>query len=213
MSSLIDTMIMGGSNIRGRLVRQIATYTSFALIYFPSWLAIGIVLSVQILPKHSKGLPVGFVILSGLALTGFSLFGASFFKKAQLSGSIMMVIALVVAIIPAVLVEQTSSTCGILSFLFPSANFTYFLTGIGTFEIADTPVSMTGRANPESLLDRWRLPLYIHWIFLIVHIFVFPALAFVAEHLMFSTASPHRRFARPASPEDATVEISNFCKT
>lgn len=213
MSSLIDTMIMGGSNIRGRLVRQIATYISFALIYFPSWLAVGIVVSVQILPKHSNGLPVGFVILSGFALTGFSLFGASFFKKAQLSGSIMLVISLVVAVIPAVLVEQTSSTCGVLSFLFPSANFTYFLTGIGTFEIADKPVSMMHRADDRLLVDRWRLPLYIHWIFLIVHIFAFPALAFATEHLMFSTASPHRRFARPASPEDATVEIIGFHKT
>ena len=162
---------------------------------------------------RSEGLPVGFVILSGLSLTGFSLFGASFFKKAQLSGSIMVVIALVGAILPAVLVEQTSIVCGILSFIFPSSNFTYFITGVATFEAANKPVSMMHLANDAVEHDRWRLPLYIHWIFLIVHLLVFPALAFVVEHLLFSTASPHRRFAPPTNAGDPTVMISGFHKT
>jgi ATP-binding cassette subfamily A (ABC1) protein 3 len=213
MSSLIDTMITGGSNVRGRVVRQTATYISFSLVYLPSWLAIGVVISALVLPVHSNGLPVGFVILSGLSFAGFSLFGASFFKKAQLSGSIMVVIALVAAILPAVLVKQTSVACGILSFLFPSANFTYFITGIATFEAADKPVSMMHRANDTMEQDRWRLPLYIHWIFLIVHLLAFPALAFVVEHVLFSTASPHRRFAPPAKMGDPTVTISGFHKT
>jgi ATP-binding cassette subfamily A (ABC1) protein 3 len=213
MSSLIDTMIMGGSNIRGRVVRQTATYVSFALIYFPSWLAVGVVISVLVLPKYSNGLPVGFVILSGLAFTGFSLFGASFFKKAQLSGSIMVVIALVAAILPVVLFQQTRIACGILSFLFPSANFTYFITGVATFEAADKSVSMMHLADEMAEQDSWRLPLYIHWIFLIVHLFLFPALAFVVEHVLFSTASPHRRFAPPASIGDPTVTITGFHKT
>jgi ATP-binding cassette subfamily A (ABC1) protein 3 len=212
MSSLIDTMIMGGSNVRGRVVRQVATYISFALVYFPGWLAVGVVISTLILPNHSNNLPLGFVILSGLGFTGFSLFGASFFKKAQLSGSIVVVITLVVAILPAVLFKQTSVVCGILSFLFPSANFTYSIIGLATFEAADKPVSMLHLAE-ETDDNQWRLPLYIHWIFLIVHLFMFPALAFVVEHIFFSTASLHRNFVRPTGTGDPTVTISSFCKT
>lgn len=206
-------MIPGGSNIRGRIARQVATYISFATIYFPSWLVVGIVLSVVVYPDFSRNMPLGFTILSGFALTGFSLFGASFFKKAQLSGSIMIVIAVVFAILPVVLFQQTRITCGILSFICPTANFTYFITGVGTFEAAGKPVSMMKLAQDSDLLDGYRLPLYIHWIFLIIHILVFPVLAFATEHLIFSTASRHRQFTAPAEADDATVTLSGFGKT
>ncbi|KAI4612446.1 hypothetical protein J4E80_007179 [Alternaria sp. BMP 0032] len=213
MSSLIDTMIMGGSKFRGIAVRQIAAYASFALVYFPGWLAVAIVISAAILPVTSNYLPVGFVLLYGLAVTGFSLFGASFFKKAQLSGPIMVVVTLVAAILPAVLFNQTSTVCAILSVLFPSANLTYFITGMATFEAADKPVSMMHRADEASESEHWRFPLYIHWLILVLHVFVFPILALLVEHLLFSTASPHRRFERPASAGDPTVRVSDFCKT
>ena len=213
MSGLIDTMIPGGSNIRGRVVRQVATYISFAAIYFPGWLAVGIVLSVVVYPNYTRAMPLGFTLLSGLALTGFALFGASFFKKAQLSGSIMIVITLIFAVLPVVLFQQTQVACGILSFLCPSANFTYFITGVATFEAAGKPVQMMRLAADGDLMDTFRLPLYIHWIFLIIHILVFPVLAFATEHLLFSTASPHRQFAPLAKADDATVTLSSFGKT
>lgn len=213
MSGLIDTMISGGSNIRGRVVRQVATYLSFAAVYFPGWLSIGIVLSVVIYPKTSKGMPLGFVLLSGLAFTGFALFGASFFRKAQLSGSIMIVITLVFAILPVVLVEQTQVACGVLAFLVPSANFTYFITGIGTFEVTGKPVKMMSLADEANNARLWRLPLYIHWIFLIIHVFAFPILAFATEHIMFSTASQHRKLVPSANSDEPTVTLSGFGKT
>ena len=213
MSGLIDTMISGGSSIRGRIVRQIATYISFTAVYFPGWLAIGVVISVVVFPAHSRGLPVGFLILSGLSFTSFSLFGASCFKKAQLSGSIMTVITIVGAILPVVVAEQTKATCAILSIIFPSANLIYFLTGIATFEAANEPVDMMRfiyKADDEP--QTFRLPLYAHWIIVIVHILVFAALAFAVEHVLFSTASPHRRFAQPANPGDQTVTLLGFSK-
>jgi ATP-binding cassette subfamily A (ABC1) protein 3 len=215
MSGLIDTMISGGSSIRGSLVRQVATYLSFAAIYFPSWLAVGIVVSVLIFPVESRGLPTGFFILAGLSFTSFSLFGASFFKKAQLSGSILAVVIIVGAILPVVLGEQTKTVSGVLSVLFPSSNLSYFITAIGKFEAANKRVSMTGSALDarDKLADLFRLPLYAHWVIVVVHIVVFPVLAFAVEHLLHSTASKHRRFSQPASPEDPTVVLTGFSKT
>lgn len=206
-------MMPGGSNVRGRVARQVATYISFATIYFPGWLAVGIVLSVVVYPNFSRNMPLGFTILSGFALTGFSLFSASFFKKAQLSGSITIVIAVVFAALPVVIFQQDNVVCGILSFLCPTANFTYFITGVGTFEAAGKPVSMMRLAAEDDLIDNYRMPLYIHWIFLIIHILVFPVLAFATEHLLFSTASKHRQFAAPAKADDATVTLTGFGKT
>jgi ATP-binding cassette subfamily A (ABC1) protein 3 len=214
MSGLIDTMISGGSSVRGRVVRQISTWISFSLVYFPSWIATGVVIAVVVVPETSRNLPIGFVIFSGLSFVSFSLFGASFFKKAQLSGSIMIVIAIVGAILPVVLFQQTKSTCAILSVIFPSANFTYYITGHATFESQKKQASMTGSAyDHDDDSNDFRMPLYFHWIMAIVHLLVFPPMGFAVEHLLHSTASPHRRFETPLAPGDATVTLSGFTKT
>ncbi|KAH7089962.1 hypothetical protein FB567DRAFT_315520 [Paraphoma chrysanthemicola] len=214
MSGLIDTMISGGSSVRGRLVRLISTYISFALIYFPSWLAIGLVISLVCFPVTSQNLPVGFFILAGFSLTSFSIFGASFFRKAQLSGSIMIIIAVVGAILPVVLFQQTKGTCTLLSILFPSANLTYYVTGHAAFESENKQASMTGAAyKPEQEIGEFRMPLYFHWVMVIIHIVVFPPLAFLVEHWLHSSASPYRRFEKPAKAGDPTVTLSGFTKT
>jgi ATP-binding cassette subfamily A (ABC1) protein 3 len=216
MSGLIDTMISGGSNFRGRLVRQIATWISFSVVYFPSWLSIGLVISLVCFPETSRNLPVGFTILAGFSTTSFALFGASFFKKAQLSGSIMTVIAIVGAILPVVLFDQTKTICAVLSIIFPSANFTYFVTGHAVFESQNKQASMTGSAyKPEQLTEsiNFRMPLYFHWVMVIIHIFVFPLMAFAVEHLLHSTASKHRTFEKPAEAGGPTVALSGFTKT
>ncbi|KAF2825651.1 P-loop containing nucleoside triphosphate hydrolase protein [Ophiobolus disseminans] len=214
MSGLIDTMISGDSNVRGRLLRQISNWISFAIIYLPSWLSVGLIISLVCFPVTSRALPAGFTIMAGLSITSFSLFGASFFRKAQLSGSIMTVIAVVGAILPVVLFDQTRAVCAILSILFPTSNFTYYVTGHAAFESEDKPVSMTGSAyKAEDELGEFRMPLYFHWVIVIIHILVFPPLAFLVEHLLHSTASQHRRFEKPTSPGDPTVVLSGFTKT
>lgn len=216
MSGLIDTMISGGSNVRGRVVRLISTWVSFAVVCFPSWLSIGLVLSLVCFPNTSKNWLVGFVILAGFAINSFSLFGASFFKKAQLSGSIMTIIAIVGAILPVVLFEQTKVTCAVLSIIFPTANFTYYVTGHASFELRNKQASMTGFAfNGDYVSDseKFRMPLYFHWIMAIIHVFVFPPMAFAVEHFLHSTASKHRTFETPATVGDPTVTLTGFTKT
>lgn len=222
MSSLIDTMIPGGSNIRAQLARQISTYISFAVVYCPSWIIVGIVISTVVFPHTSRNVPIGYHILSGLAFNSFSLFGSSFFKKAQLSGSIMVVIALVTAILPQVLYEQTRTTCLILSLIFPSANYTYFITGLATFEAGKVKVDMM-RATPKLILSNgeideasgaeWRIKLYLYCIFLVLQVLVYPALAFFLEKVLFSKTSSNRTFAKPANSDTPTVTLSTFCKT
>jgi hypothetical protein len=215
MSGLIDTMISGGSNVRGRVVRLISTWISFAVVCFPSWLSIGLVISLVCFPKTSRNWPVGFAILAGLAINSFSLFGASFFKKAQLSGSIMAIIAIVGAILPVVLFEQTKVICAVLSIIFPSANFTYYVTGHAVFELQNSQASMSSFSSYGYVSDseKFRMPLYFHWVMAIVHILVFPPMAFAVEHILHSTASKHRTFEKPTNVGDPTVTLTAFTKT
>lgn len=214
MSGLIDTMISGGSNIRGRLVRQISTYLSFAMVYFPGWLGIGITIAKVVVPITSHSWPIGFVLLCGFALTSWSLFGASFFKKSALSGSIMVIIGVIGGILPVVIFNQTRATCIILSILFPSSNFTYYITGHAVFEAINKQASMS--VVPDEFgggTFSYRMTPMFHWIILVIHIVIFPPMAFAVEHLIHSTASPYRKFVKPSNPGDPTVTLTNFKKT
>ncbi|KAF2728683.1 P-loop containing nucleoside triphosphate hydrolase protein [Polyplosphaeria fusca] len=212
MSGLIDTMLPGASVFRARLVRQLAAYLSFAAVYLPSWLVIGIVISVVVYPETSHNVPIGYHFLSGLAFCSFSLFASSLFKKAQLSGSIVTVVTLVFAILPQVLWKQSRSLITAFSLIFPSANYTYFITGMGLFELEPLRLDLMATVPGENE-DVQRIELYLHLVFLSVQIVVYPMLAFFLEHLLFSTASHGRGFAKPSSPADPTVTLTGFSKT
>jgi ATP-binding cassette subfamily A (ABC1) protein 3 len=203
-------MVPGGSNIQGRFVRQISTWISFAAVYLPSWIVVGIVISASCFPKTSLGIPVGFTITTGLALTSFGLFGASCFRKSQLSGSIIGIIALLFAILPISLANQTQGTALLLSFLCPSAAFTYFVTTAASFEAAKIGLVMW-KLPPDS--GDFRINVGVLWLILVVQILVFPILAFLVEHLLFSTASSSRVFATPSNPGGPTITLLGFAKT
>lgn len=212
MSSLIDTMVPGSSPVRAKLLRQISAYISFVTVYLPSWIAVGIIISVVVFPKTSAGIPVAYHIFSGLAFTSFSLFGASFFKKAQSSGAIMIIITLVMAILPQVIWEQPAAAVIILSLFFPSANYTYFINGLALWEIKNERIDLNYR--PEHPNDDVKnLSLAIYWGFLAVQIVLYAVLAFLVEHFLFSTNSPDRHLI-PSSDQNApSVVLKGLSKT
>lgn len=133
-----------------------------------------------------------------------------------MSGSIMTVIAIIGAILPVVLFEQTKTITTVLSIIFPFANFTYYVIGHAVFESTGKPVSMTGSAynlEDRTSVTEFRMPLYFHWIIVIVHLLVFPLLAFATETLLHSTASKNRTFVKPETAGAPTVVLSGFTKT
>ncbi|KAF2443727.1 hypothetical protein P171DRAFT_473917 [Karstenula rhodostoma CBS 690.94] len=134
--------------------------------------------------------------------------------KSQLSGSIMVVIALVFAVLPQTLYEQTSVVCGVLSFIFPLATYTYFITGPAVFEAYDFKMRMWSQP-PDDTEDphHWRLNNVIHWVFLAIQIAVYPIPAFLVEQARFSTASPYSTFVQPPHEHAPTVTLTSFSKT
>ncbi|KAF2196170.1 P-loop containing nucleoside triphosphate hydrolase protein [Delitschia confertaspora ATCC 74209] len=221
MSDLIDTMIPGGSASWARLIRMVSTYVSFVSVYLPSWLAIGIVMSVVVFPKTSHGIPVGYHIFSGLAFCSFSIFAASFFRKSQISGSLTVVVTLLFGVLAQFMTEQSSGLVVFISLIFPSANYTYFVIQLAVWESEGVKVDMMVGLPPKALDNGWdmgedgpyRLPIYVLWIFLIIQMLVYPVLAFYNEQLLFGSASAGRRFAKPEDSEVATVTLKGFGKT
>jgi hypothetical protein len=92
--------------------------------------------------RKLRAIPIGYDLFSGFAFCDLSLFGASFFRKAELSGSRMVIITLVFAILPQTLYRQPESLVVIFSLLFPSSNYTYFVTSLALWEGSDKDVNL-----------------------------------------------------------------------
>ncbi|KAL8752142.1 MAG: hypothetical protein Q9184_005829, partial [Pyrenodesmia sp. 2 TL-2023] len=211
LSQLIDAMMPNQTKWQPQLARLFAHHFAFSLIYMPSWLATGIVLGSVVFIKSSAAITIFYHLTVGLALCSFALVGAACFKKAQLSGIILTVITVVLAVIPQVLAprKQTPATVFALSLIFPSANYTYFITSMARWEFLHLPMNLL-KAAPES---PWRLHGVVLWIFLWIQIFVYPVLALVVERLLFSTASGNRTIHSSDNPLAPAVRLSGFSKT
>lgn len=145
-------------------------------------------------------------ILIGLSLASFSLFGASFFRKAQLSGITVTIVALLLAVLAQVLGTASTGAVAVLSLLFPPMNYTYFIILMARFEAQDERTNLL-KSAPD---NPWRLPGIVLWIFLVVQIIVYPVLAAIIERKLWGTASSGRQLLNSEAP--ATVELSGFTK-
>ena len=146
-------------------------------------------------------------LLTGLSLASFSLFGAAFFKKAQLSGISITIIALLLAVIAQVIDPASNGAVAVLSLLFVPMNYTFFIILMARWETQDLGTNLVQSApdNP------WTLPGIVFWIFLIVQIFVYPILATLVERSLWGTASSGRRLISSGDTQ-AAVELSHFTK-
>ena len=146
-------------------------------------------------------------LLTGLSLASFSLFGAAFFKKAQLSGISITIIALLLAVIAQVINPASNGAVAVLSLLFVPMNYTFFIILMARWETQDLGTNLV-KAAPD---NPWTLPGIVFWIFLIVQILVYPILAALVERSLWGTASSGRRLISNGDTQ-AAVELTNFTK-
>lgn len=217
LSQLVDAMMPNVARWQPQVARLLACHCAFSIIYFPSWLATGIILSAVVFIRSNAAIIVFYHITIGLALTSYAIVGAAFFKKEQVSGIIMALIAVILAVVPQVLdpMKQTNTTVLALSLIFPSSNYVYFSTFVSYWEAAELPVTLT---KPAPATDGAMPPWTIHgatlWCFLIIQIIMYPLAGGMIERLLFSTHSSARKMN--AEDEKAGVgprlRMGNFSK-
>lgn len=221
LSALVEVMMPNVSRWQTRAIRLLSYFGAFTLIYLPSWLAIGIILSSKVFVIASPAVTILYYLLSGLALCSFSIAGAMLFRRAQLSGIAMTLVAVVLAVIPQVLdaKRQTAATVLVLSLLFPSANYTYFITYLARWEVAGKAV-VTNEAAPlpkpdplEPAPEPYQTSISTLFILLTVQIVLYPVCAFVVERSLFSTTSACRRPRSGDVSSRSTVTLQGFSKT
>ena len=207
MSQLIECMMPNQRRWQPQMARMISYHLAFDIIYLPGWVVIAIIFGLGVFSKTSLGILIVFHILSGLALCSFSLFGAAFFKKAQLSGITIIIINELLAVLAQVLGKSSTGAVAVLSLLFPSMNYTFFTILMAHWEQENMATNLVKAApNYPS-----KLPGIVLWVFLIVQIIVYPILASVVETTLWGTASKGRQINSDEGSQ-AAVELSGFTK-
>ncbi|KZF20389.1 P-loop containing nucleoside triphosphate hydrolase protein [Xylona heveae TC161] len=210
MSQLIDAMMPNPRRWQPQAARLAAQHLAFDIVYFPGWLVMACVLAYGLFPETNAAIVVIYHLLYGFALLSFSIFSASFFKRAQLSGISATIIFLVLAIVAQVSVSKSHSagTIAILGLLFPPMNYVFFIILMARWERQSLGANLLKQAphNP------WDLPGLALWIFLVIQIFAFPVLAALVERTLHGTASQGRNLVSGNGDNDEkAVHLDSFC--
>ncbi|KAG9768783.1 putative ABC transporter, partial [Aureobasidium melanogenum] len=206
MAQLLDCMMPNAKRWQPQMARVVANHLACDILYGPSWIVMGIILSVGVFSKTSAAIVIIFNILSGLAMSSFSILGAAFFKKAQLSGITSVVVSLLLAIIAQVASKAGTASVAILSILFPPMNYVYFTIFMARWERQNRGTNLVEKA-PENTSS---LPGIALWIFSIVQIVVFPILGAYIERKLYGTGSKNRNIT--TSDSMTAISLVRFTK-
>ncbi|KAL7800168.1 hypothetical protein V8C37DRAFT_364333 [Trichoderma ceciliae] len=211
ISQLIDAMMPTSQGWHRQFARLVSHHNAFTITYMPGWIISSVVTRVTIWTNTSFGIMIIFFILSGIAITSMSLLGASFFKKAQLSGVVTSVIWIVLGIVAQVIPHPNTATVAVLSLLFTPCNFVYFVIYIARYE-QDGKATNLIRA-PSSHTSN--LPGIVHWVFLIIQMVVYPFIAAIIEQTLHGVTTGTRSSASLQNPTSGVLEavrIDNMTK-
>ncbi|TVY34997.1 ATP-binding cassette sub-family A member [Lachnellula occidentalis] len=211
MSQLIEAMMPNLKRWQPQVARILSYHLAFDIIYTPGWIIMGIVLGVGVFAQTSMAIVIIYHFLAGLSLASFSMLGASFFKKAQLSGITMAIVTLLLGVLAQVIDKTNSGTVAILSLLFVPCNYVFFIVFMARYERQDMATDLV-RSAPN---NPWGLPGIALWVFVIIQIFVYPLLGAMIERLLFGTASKGRSVVGnldDLSTSYETVRLDHFTK-
>ncbi|KAJ9661232.1 hypothetical protein H2201_006591 [Coniosporium apollinis] len=210
ISQLIEAMTPNARGWYTQAARLISTHLAFDIVHFPGWVVMSLIVSRLTFPNSSVAILIGLHILAGLSLSSWSIFGAAFFRKAQLSGIAVVIGSIVLAIIAQIAVGRSGTgAVAVTGLLFPPMTYTYFIIYLARWERFDLAANL-GEAAPE---NPWRLPGIALWIFFIVQIIVYPVLAALVERTLYGTGSKERKMVfNPADPSKA-IKINALSKT
>jgi ATP-binding cassette, subfamily A (ABC1), member 3 len=204
ISQLMESMMPNKARWQPQAARLAAYHIAFTIMFFPGWLIMAIILHIGVFARTSVAVVIFLHILEGLALASFSLFIGAFFRKAQLSGITAIIVSLVLAVIAQVFNLVGNGTVIACSLLFPSMNYTYFITLMARWEAQDIPTNLV-EAAPD---NTWTVSGIVLFILLIIQILVYPILAALVERYLWGTPARHE----PPQEPGVALELTGFSK-
>ena len=208
MTQIVEASMPNSRRWEPQVIRFVANHLAFDMMFLPGWVVIALILAYGVFTKTSVATLLFFHILAGLSLSSFSLFGAAFFHKAQLSGISTTIISLLLAVLAQVTAKASTGAVAILSLLFPPMNCTFFIILMARWERKNLPTNLV-KAAPENPST---LPGIAFFIFLIIQIVVFPLLGAIVERTLYGTASKGRKVVSEDQDSNSSVSLSGFTK-
>ncbi|KAL8858538.1 MAG: hypothetical protein Q9178_004832 [Gyalolechia marmorata] len=208
MTQLIEASMPNTRRWEPQAVRLLANHIAFDIMFLPGWIAIALILSQGIFQKTNVGLLIIYHVLAGLAISSFSIFGGSFFRKAQLSGISATIIFLLLAVLAQVIGKASTGAIAILSLLFPPMNYTFMTILMARWERKNMATNLT-RAAPENPST---LPAIVFFIFTLIQIMVFPFLGALIENYLYGTRSKGRHLLKSNEMTQDAVRLDGFTK-
>ena len=208
MTQIIEASMPNKRRWQPQAIRFAAHHVAFDLMFIPGWVCTALILAFGVFQKTSIVLLVIYNILAGLSLCSFSIFGAAFFHKAQLSGIVTTIVAVLLAVLAQVVAKTNNGAVVILSLLFPPMNYTFFTVLVARWERQDLPANLV-EAAPE---NPWSLPGIVFFVLLVIQIFVFPILGAAVERTLYGTQSKGRQLVSGTESAHAAVQLTGYTK-
>lgn len=208
MSQLIEAMMPNRRRWVPQAARLLSIHLAFDILYLPSWIIAGAIVSGLNYTKSSAGLIIGYFILSGLALSSWSIAFASLFRRAQLSGITVTIVSIILAIIIQVIPPVSSGAAIVLSLLFPPMNYTLFIIYMAYWQQQDVAADLAKGAPTAP----WQFPGWLFFLFCIIQIVVYPIVGAMIERTLFGTASKARQLRYNEDQSSETVRITGLSK-
>ncbi|KAF2013622.1 nod factor export ATP-binding protein I [Aaosphaeria arxii CBS 175.79] len=209
VSQLVEAMTPAKKTWFIQAARLLSNHLAFSIIYLPGWVIMAIIIRQLAFVTTSVGILIIFHVLAGLALTSFSILGASLFRKAQLSGITIVIVGIILAIICQLAGPFNTAAVAVLSLLFPPINYVFFIIYVARFERELQPTNLA-KGAPDYKDHTWTLPGIAFWIFLIIQTVAFPVLGAIIERALYGTISKERKTS--TSSPDHSIILRNFSK-
>ncbi|KAI0391785.1 hypothetical protein F5Y17DRAFT_460472 [Xylariaceae sp. FL0594] len=214
MSQLIDAMTGNGA-AWSRVMSYVLT---FDVLYLPLFIIMGALFQALLLPGQNAAILIFWQIFTGWATISASAFGTAFFKSHAFAILWVTLIPILLAVIAA-FTENLFEFAPlpqvvVLSLLFPSMNYIYFLSLLVRAEVENITVNL-GQVLPKDKFPHdefgnyyWGCLSggYFLWIILIVQIIVFPLLAVWVEQFLYGNNRRKRTFE--CSPEAVSSQTA-----
>lgn len=217
MSQLIEAMMPNQQRWVPQVARLASLHIAFDILYFPSWVIMGAIVGQLNFPNTNIGIPIGFFILAGLALSSWSIAFASLFSKAQLSGITVTITSIVLAIIIQVIPPPGTGATVVLALLFPPMNFTLYIIYNAYWQRLSLPAVLSEGAPLVGVSGRfagppWQFPGYVFFIFCIIQFLVYPVIGAFMERMLYGTASKSRQLRYFNDEAAETVKVTELSK-
>ena len=209
ISQLVEAMSPAKKTWHTQFARLLSMHIAFDFIYFPGWVIMGAIVWALAFQTSNPAILIIFHSLAGLSLTSFSIFGAAFFRKAQLSGITIVIVPILLAIIAQVAGPFSTAAVYVLSLIFPSINYVFFIICVARFERQLIAMNMV-EAAPVYEDHIWSTPGIVFWVFAIIQTFVYPFLGALVERWLYGTVSADRK--TNTSSLDHNIILTNFSK-